>query len=379
MTVSLDGTARIWDAKTGQSIGPPLVHPGVDFVAFSPDGRTILTHSFGQFKGVETRLWDVDDDLPDDLPRVVAWVEMLTGMTMDDHGVVHLLDHAGWLECRQQLERLGGAPRAPADQWADPIIFGPDPPARARNLLEVGRWRDADDEFARVIRAWPLTFSFWDERGRIYIDHEQPETAAAIYVEAVTHLPDTLELRHHLALSLLLNHDVIGYSRACADVVKRFGFPSDPDEAHQIARQCVLAPWRVADGGVPVRLAEIAVDGFARSEIEYDSEWIAAAHDALGAALYRAGRFEEAIGRLEKGIKERNGRQEPAGWPFLAMAHYRLGHHDEARRYLNRISNHQPSREPDAFWDELEIRLLRSEAEAVILCDPVFPDDPFAH
>ena len=30
------------------------------------------------------------------------------------------------------------------------------------------------------------------------------------------------------------------------------------------------------------------------------------------------------------------------------------------------------------FWDEMEIRLLRNEAEAVVLYDPVFPADPFA-
>ncbi len=33
---------------------------------------------------------------------------------------------------------------------------------------------------------------------------------------------------------------------------------------------------------------------------------------------------------------------------------------------------------PDAFWNELEIRLLRSEAQARILYDPVSPADPFA-
>ena len=35
--------------------------------------------------------------------------------------------------------------------------------------------------------------------------------------------------------------------------------------------------------------------------------------------------------------------------------------------------------EPEAFRDELEIRLLRSEAEAVVLYDPIFPSNPFAH
>ena len=60
------------------------------------------------------------------------------------------------------------------------------------------------------------------------------------------------------------------------------------------------------------------------------------------------------------------------------MAHHRLGQRAEARRWLDRLREHQPSTDPTQFWDELAIRLLRSEAEALILYDPVFPDDPFA-
>ena len=45
---------------------------------------------------------------------------------------------------------------------------------------------------------------------------------------------------------------------------------------------------------------------------------------------------------------------------------------------LDRLREHRPSEDPARFWDELEIRLLRSEAEALILYDPVFPNDPFA-
>jgi hypothetical protein len=60
------------------------------------------------------------------------------------------------------------------------------------------------------------------------------------------------------------------------------------------------------------------------------------------------------------------------------MAHHRLGHREEARRWLERLREHRPSEEAGRFWDELWIRLLRSEAEAVILYDPAFPDDPFA-
>jgi hypothetical protein len=60
------------------------------------------------------------------------------------------------------------------------------------------------------------------------------------------------------------------------------------------------------------------------------------------------------------------------------MAHQRLGHHDEARRWLDRFRDRGPNLDPSALWDELEIRLLRAEAEAVALWDPIFPADPFS-
>ena len=98
----------------------------------------------------------------------------------------------------------------------------------------------------------------------------------------------------------------------------------------------------------------------------------------LGAALYRADRCDDAIRRLEEGIRLRGGDGLPEDWAFLAMAHHRLGHRDEARRWLDRLGRHQPIADSTEFWYEREISLLRSEAEAVVLYDPVFPADPLA-
>jgi tetratricopeptide (TPR) repeat protein len=94
----------------------------------------------------------------------------------------------------------------------------------------------------------------------------------------------------------------------------------------------------------------------------------------LGAALYRVRRFEEAIRRLEEGIKLRSGSEDVFDWCFLAMAHQRLGHRDDARRWLDRI----PTPSYRKRWVDQEASPLCSEAEAVILYDPVFPADPFA-
>jgi hypothetical protein len=125
-----------------------------------------------------------------------------------------------------------------------------------------------------------------------------------------------------------------------------------------------------------VRLAELAVNGHS---VNGSTVFLKAVRlNTLGAALYRAGRFADAVRRLDEGIRYKSGVSDKADWVFLAMAHHRLGHHEEARRWLSRFRDRSPGLAPGYVWGELEIRLLRTEAEAVVLYDPIFPADPFA-
>ena len=56
VTASDDGTARIWDARTGRPLGPALKHEdGVKMAVFSPDGTRVATASADR----TARVWDV--------------------------------------------------------------------------------------------------------------------------------------------------------------------------------------------------------------------------------------------------------------------------------------------------------------------------------
>jgi hypothetical protein len=50
--------------------------------------------------------------LPDELERVATWVEVLTGLELDQEGFARALDGAAWHRRREKLKQLGGPPVA---------------------------------------------------------------------------------------------------------------------------------------------------------------------------------------------------------------------------------------------------------------------------
>jgi tetratricopeptide (TPR) repeat protein len=376
LTAYGDIAARLWDAATGQPIGGPMPHPSgragvqarVRVVAFSPDGRFLLTSGSDA-----ARLWDSPAPLPDDLPRLAAWVQAATGLELDERSAIRVLDRAAWLERRRRLEQLGGPPPADSAPRLDPIVFGANPTARGDAWKERGQWDRAEDAYTEAAHARQLNPSIWEALARFYLERGRLGRAADTLLEAIRLMPDDQQLRVDLSRALLWAGDRAAWRRSNAALLDHFGATSNPKTANEVAWDCVLGPGGTADPEVPVRLAEAALKGADK----YPKYTKANLLNTLGIALYRAGRFDETIRRIQEGMQLRDGEGLPLDWTFLAMAHHRLGHRDEALRWLDRLRNYQPSADPTKFWDELEIRLLRSEAEAVILYDPIFPADPF--
>jgi hypothetical protein len=160
-----------------------------------------------------------------------------------------------------------------------------------------------------------------------------------------------------------------GYRRVCSRMLERFGAGA--------TWTCTLSPASEAD---PHRIVSMAESLLAESSRDH---WHV---NLLGAALYRAGRCEEAVARSTEATEltcHPYRTNMLYTWFNLAMAHHRLGHAEEARRWLDRAVQgtqealkspaEPPAKSGNADgvvppnWDRrLTLELLRGEAERLI-------------
>jgi tetratricopeptide (TPR) repeat protein len=370
-THSMDGATRLWDLATGRPIGPALRYGrGVQDISFRSDGKFLFTHGGG------SHLFPIPPDLPDDLERSAAWVEVITGLRLDtQRDLIQVLDRAAWLERRERLMQLGGPPETGPEQRLDPIVFGPDPTARARSFMERKQWGAAEAAFDEALSARPFNVSIVAERGDLYTRRGFWSEAAAHYARAVKQYPDVAPLHERLANTRLLAGDLPGYRAACAGMLERFKPIDDSTAAFRVARACSLAPGAVTDIPGLVQVAERSTRLFATNE------------RVVAAVLFRAGRLAEALNRFEHTHKDFQLR----AWDFLflAMIQSGLGHTSEARALLNQADvwieqadKAPPGTENDRpRWNGViekpVFQLLRREAESLISADLKFPTNVF--
>jgi tetratricopeptide (TPR) repeat protein len=195
-------------------------------------------------------------------------------------------------------------------------------------------------------------------------------TAVAALTAASLDSPDHSKAQIELATLCVRNGHRAAYRAASRRLLDWAGPRPVPRAAFFVAWHCSIGPDAVDDPMAPVQLADAAL-GEASDAL---SPILLA---GLGAALYRAGRYTEAVTRLEQAEPQGSG-YRPQIQAFLAMANQALGRTAEARRWLDQLRRRTPSTAGNALWDELEIAVLQREAEAVVLLDPTFPADPFA-
>jgi WD40 repeat protein len=99
--------ARLWEVATGKPLGLPFAHGEgmVARLAFSPDGKTILTG--GWDKGKAACLWNIGP-VEGAAERIVLSVQAHTGMELDDKGMARVLDAPTREARRARLASMGG-------------------------------------------------------------------------------------------------------------------------------------------------------------------------------------------------------------------------------------------------------------------------------
>ncbi len=179
---------------------------------------------------------------------------------------------------------------------------------------------------------------------------------------------------------LLLKGEAAAYRRWCQQLSRRGEPHYSPWALLPLVRAGVLAPGVFDDSLTLVRWAERVVKA--------DSKGPHARY-VFGLANLRAGRFDEAVKSFELSLADPRHWLDVNNWLGLALAHHHLGHAALARRWYKQASDWIDQRQrqraggsvayvlPGSLTDWVEILVLRREAEALIIHDPVFPADPF--
>jgi tetratricopeptide (TPR) repeat protein len=159
-------------------------------------------------------------------------------------------------------------------------------------------------------------------------------------------------------------------------MAERFGPGNDLHELAYLAHTCVLAPDALPDRARVIQLAEqrLALSSATSFHVEWSGH-------ILGLAYYRAGQYEKAVACLDEDLKRQpTWEYAVTNWLVLAMAHQRLNHAAEAKRWLDRArqwvrerggippEQGAPSAPPPAHaqGEGLVVRLLLREAEGVL-------------
>jgi WD40 repeat protein len=305
-------SAKVWEAATGRLV-KALPLPPFCSVAFSPDGRWLLTSAGG------CRLW-----------KVGTWTE---GLTVDRaFGCFSPDSHLLAVE-----DSVGAVALVSTDTGN--LVVRLESPEQTR-LIPQSFTPDGTRLIARGVET--QAFHIWDLRevrrglAELGLDWDEPPYPPVTPQEEIERRGTTPPLQ--------VTVDPGDLSPVSA--------PKEALAANAEAWHLATSPEaKLRDSARAIELAQKAVKLAPRE---------AQCWNTLGVVHYRAGHWNDAIAALTKSMELQKGAFESYDTIFLAMAHWQLGEKEKARQWYDRAVQWMEKRSPEEF------RRFRAEAAQLL-------------
>ncbi|MHC1764695.1 MAG: protein kinase [Verrucomicrobiia bacterium] len=360
-----DGTARVWDTATGQLRCVPLKHRGGVYAAkFNGAGDRILTA--GQDSTVKVWRLNQCQYSPEEISRIA---ELFSCTRLDGTSTERRLKTPEITERYVQLRN------------AHPELFRADPQAEAAWHEQLAHLAKDAKNWAAVI--WHLDDAFqsdpllagsatadelFNSRGHAKAELGQWPGAVADFERAAQIDGDKINNWSELCRALLGSGQNGRYGSSYAAMLGHFG---------SAAKAPTFAGWTIS--WVLTDIGTLAPNPIPPEQILQAAASLRAAQPSgttvlmHGRALYRAGRFAQAVDELLSGIEMMKA-QDPdySDWDdllFLSMAQCQAGQNELARRtYKNALASWEIFLQETPGWIcRAPYHSLNREAETVLV------------
>jgi serine/threonine protein kinase/WD40 repeat protein len=362
-----DGTLRLWDAPTGRLLHdfPELPRP-CSTGMFSPDGRWLAV-------SINSRGWELFD--------TTSWTSKSrlghaygplafspdSGIVAIDHpshsyqGSIALVEAA----TGRELARFDDPDGARAVQ----IVFSPDGTQLIASLLDQP-----------LVRIWDLR-AVRRRLAELDLDWSPPPawgSPTPAHAPDIAPRPPSYRVDRGQLDEWLKVAPKRRYEQVVADAeALHTREPGQSEVRAWLAESCNNLAWELIAGARSSRDPARAVPLASRAvSMSPDTETYV---NTLGVALYRAGRYTEAIPRLERSLAANNNLSVPSDLFGLAICHAKRGERARARGYFERAMAWVKANPELSARLKVELNGFRAEAEEV-LGDSYqdLPDDVFA-
>jgi tetratricopeptide (TPR) repeat protein len=251
------------------------------------------------------------------------------------------------------------------------------PAQRAGAYLRRDQTTEALADLATAIRLDPKEAELYWIRGSLLTALGEHKKARGDFRQFAERTPAGSVGWCLYALNALARNDMLEYRKTCATLLKRYRDTKQPEYAEVVALTCVLAPQATKDPDRVVKLARLVTEAHEGAGTNRSGSVYHSYHTLLGAALYRAGKSEEAVKQLDGAVQQDRKTGTEMDWLFLAMAHHRLKHPVEAKKWLKKaVQSLQKQPDQSGTMDRLAqlmqepmhapLLQLRREAEALL-------------